>query len=399
MPGLSAVTAALDARDRDAFAAAVAELPGLPDDHFLYDHPLIGWVARQGWGDGVEVLLEAGSNPKKLPGVLHMGIFPTFLYDPDVRPLELLIEAGADIEAYQPDRMGTPLQAASVVIEERGAAITALLLAHGADPNRAPNGSWSPLFNACVRPCVETVRLLLEAGADPNGGDGDDVPPLHAAISELVNAVRRSADNPDDNSAEIAAHFAPRAVALLAEHGADVTATHNGRDVMWRLLAMAECPPGLFEAVLDAGAPTDGHIEFKGESVDYLAFAVYRGAPVSVLRRLVAAGCPLDKPYACLSDQTVARVLAGWLPDAALTLWDAFDAVGEALLAARTPKGASALDLAAVNGSEALVRRLHAAGLALTVANADGKSTLDLVREHRPEMAPLIEELQAAEAS
>lgn len=398
MPALPKVMAALNARDREAFAAAVAALPGTPDDHVVYNHPLIGWVAREGWADGIEVLLEAGSKPAALEGVLHMGIFPTLLYDTDVRALELLIEAGVDVNAYIPDRMGTPLQAASVVVEERGAAITALLLKAGADPNLAPEGSDSPLFNACVRPCVETVRLLLEAGADPNAAG--EVPPLHAAISELVNAVRRSQNNPDDNSDEVAEEFVPQTVALLVKHGADVTETLNGRDVTWRLLAMAECPQSLFETCLDAGAPTDGAIEFMEESIDYLGFALYRQLPAQILRRFVAAGCPVDVRYACLSNNTFAGALAGWYPDGAMALWDEFDHVGEAMLGARTLKGASALDLAVVvAGHEALARRLHKAGLKLTKENADGKSSLDLVREKRPEMAPLVEELQAAEAS
>ena len=399
MPAISHVESALDARDSEAFAAAVANLPGTPDDHRLYDHPLIGWVARQGWAEGVEILLNAGSNPKNLPGVLHMGIFPTYLYDTDVRALELLLDAGADPNAYLPEHMGTPLQAAALVIEDRGAAITELLLNKGADPNLAPSHSATPLFEACVRPCVDTVRLLLEAGADPNAGD-DDVTPLHAAISTLVNAVNRSEDNPDDSSAEIALQFVPPTIELLVQHGADVTATLNGRDVIWRLLAMAEAPPGLMETLLNAGAPTDGTIEFNGESVDYLGFAVFRGAPLSVLRPLVAAGCPLNTPYACLSDYSFATGIVGWDPEAALALWDEFDTVGQAFLTAKTARGVSTLDLAAVLAAhETLVRRLHNAGVKLTTSTLNGKTTMDMVREHQPSMVPLIEELQAAEAS
>ena len=396
---ISHVEAALDARDSKAFATAVKNLPGSPDDHRLYDHPLIGWVARQGWAEGVEILLNAGSNPKNLPGVLHMGIFPTYLYDTDVRALELLLDAGADPNAYLPEHMGTPLQAAALVIEDRGAAITELLLNTGADPNLAPGQSATPLFQACIRPCVDTVRLLLEAGADPNAGD-DDVTPLHAAISELVNAVNRSRDNPDDNSAEIARQFVPPTIELLVHHGADVTATLNGRDVIWRLLAMAEAPPGLMETLLHAGAPTDGTIEFDGESVDYLGFAMFREAPVSVYRPLVAAGCPLETRYACLDDNSFASGLIAWEPEAALTLWDEFDTVGRALLNIKTPTGASALDMAAaIAANKTLVRRLHNAGVKLTKSTVSGKTTMDMVREHQPTMIPLIEELQAAEAS
>jgi ankyrin repeat protein len=75
-----------------------------------------------------------------------------------------------------------------------------ILLDAGADPNAADHRfRWTPLLQAIHKQRLDAMRLLLERGADPNGRAPGGLTPLLMA-----------ADDPD-----------PTAVALLLAHGAD----------------------------------------------------------------------------------------------------------------------------------------------------------------------------------
>ena len=79
------------------------------------------------------------------------------------------------------------------------------LLAEGADVDGVSEGrsGWTPLHDACFEGRIESVKALLEGGADVNRADKDFYRPINLAAS--------------------AAHW--DVVRLLLEHGADVTAS------------------------------------------------------------------------------------------------------------------------------------------------------------------------------
>lgn len=92
-----------------------------------------------------------------------------------------------------PDTLGrTPLAWA---VEYGLSTAVEVLLQFGADVNQlrsTKDGGYSPLIHLVIAgPCsawmdaeiVETVRLLLQAGADPNGTDHEGWTPLHIAAS------------------------------------------------------------------------------------------------------------------------------------------------------------------------------------------------------------------------
>ena len=89
-----------------------------------------------------------------------------------------------------------------------------LLLRFGAYPNQlrpTKDGGYSPLIHLTIAgPCsswmdadiVETVRLLLQAGADPNGTDHEGWTPLHVAASwslfNVTNVLQQCGQSPLD---------------------------------------------------------------------------------------------------------------------------------------------------------------------------------------------------------
>jgi len=88
------------------------------------------------------------------------------------------------------------------------AAIVAALVAAGADLEARTHWGWTPLVRATVEGSVLEMRALLDAGADPNAWVGDEGPCVTGGKSLLMLAAAE-----------------PEKVALLLDHGADVTAS------------------------------------------------------------------------------------------------------------------------------------------------------------------------------
>lgn len=113
---------------------------------------------------------------------------------------EFLIENGADVNCPLPDTGETPLHSALCSVRRtRYDLVLEVLLAHGADPNRATHpgietGSFirdcrtkgeSPLHRAAAFGSEETLRLLLDAGAIVDAKDIHGDSPLTWASAYL----------------------------------------------------------------------------------------------------------------------------------------------------------------------------------------------------------------------
>ena len=98
-----------------------------------------------------------------------------------------LLEQGADVEALSEGSIAhvRPLGTAAFV---RSPALVRLLLDAGADPNgRAGDGS-TPLHTTAASGDLELVELLVERGADPTIANDDGTLPRDLATSEAVLA-------------------------------------------------------------------------------------------------------------------------------------------------------------------------------------------------------------------
>jgi ankyrin repeat protein len=126
----------------------------------------------------------------------------------DVELVEMLIEAGADVQAGG----RWPLDWAT---EEGNAETVACLLKHGASDNR--DRLNAALVTATMRGPTEAVRLLLEYGADPNASPTIGV---FGSFTPLMGAAYSASNGTD-------------AVKLLLQKGADVRAkTSSGETAL-----------------------------------------------------------------------------------------------------------------------------------------------------------------------
>ncbi len=116
---------------------------------------------------------------------------------------QALLDGGAD-----PNTPGgggeTPVHAAAFV---ENPAFLKAVLAHGGDPNvRNPVTATTPLSRALRGPHLDNVRILLDAGANPELGDNNADMPLHVAART--------------NSGQ--------GILMLLDAGADPMATNSG---------------------------------------------------------------------------------------------------------------------------------------------------------------------------
>ncbi len=146
-----------------------------------------------------------------------------------------------------------------------------LLLEAGADPN-AQDGRKSnetALHESCYHGDIEMTRLLLEAGADPNIANDWENTPLHHAIwqcrgnPKVIALLLSHGSNPDvpmntrdSRNGLFPLHVAcqvgwPKVTQLLLEHGADANVlSEKGDKPLDRVLVMKDSNPAR-EKLLD----------------------------------------------------------------------------------------------------------------------------------------------------
>ena len=182
----------------------------------------------------------------------------------------LLLQRKADPNV----RNGAGFTPLGIATAENAPATMHLLLAHGADPNAAQRGSVTPLVMAVSRGNPEAVRLLVEAGAVVNSGtatsprvSSDRISPLSVAVAS--RSLQREAillellDHGADVNGRDAQNNPPLVVSvprgdlagarLLLEHGAKVNAQDKlGRSAL--MLAAAQGNMALVRLLLTNGA-------------------------------------------------------------------------------------------------------------------------------------------------
>lgn len=133
--------------------------------------------------------------------------------------VKVLLDLGANPNAISNDGLAPLHRAAS------SAEITRSLLQRGADVSV---GKHSPLFLAIREQNLETLRLILEAGGDPNAVT--ELFSIRPAITDLARTALFCASFCSGLNRQISESMP--LISLLIENGADVNAPLNGRETL-----------------------------------------------------------------------------------------------------------------------------------------------------------------------
>ncbi len=128
----------------------------------------------------------------------------------DVAGVRQAITEGANVNRPHPRQLDFPLEAAITVGDPR---VVDELLRRGADPNKACWGDFTPLVRAILTNKVETVKLLLKAGA-PVNGSGPRSPLITAIRMKNVEMVSLLLREGADVIKHDATGASPRSVAI-----------------------------------------------------------------------------------------------------------------------------------------------------------------------------------------
>lgn len=132
------------------------------------------------------------------------------IFDDDVAALDELVAFRVDMHfVLQPAGLNYLHRALVTVTKMISPAIVARLLALGVDANAADSGGWTPLHYAARMKNVEVMRLLLDAGADPN-----------ALTAEMHTPLRKTL---------LTKPYSRNAIELLVSRGADVDRAGPGQ--------------------------------------------------------------------------------------------------------------------------------------------------------------------------
>lgn len=280
----------------------------------------------------LDLLLRAGADPNMVSAVGETPLM-TAAQTGNVDAVKLLLAHGASVDSREKSAGQTALMRA---VAANRPAIAKLLIAAGADVKARSNERFSPLLFATQQGNLETVKLLLDAGADPNesapdgiGGDTNarllykpntEAGALLVAIDSAPEREEmfrtRSGDVASGDSLLDLEHEAHQQVAMyLLDHGANPNEKGAGRTPLHS--AIQRDMPELVQMLVNHGADVNARLDKALPAVSRLGVPVPLGSTgfmlaanytnLEIMRILLKAGAD---PKLRSKDQTTALMLA-----------------------------------------------------------------------------------------
>jgi ankyrin repeat protein len=229
-------------------------------------------AAQRGDADAVRALLDAGADLEAEDPWQETALFAA-TQNGDLQTLQLLLDRGADPN-HRNRRGQTPLMFAVWCEDGRALEMIDRLLRAGADVDAKDEGGSTALNDAAGKIDPHLVRILLDAGADPNAYEN------YRGWAPLLHSLFPYGDE--------AVHV--EVLRLLLASGADPNARGRGGGTAL-MNAVGRVSPGIVGLLLDYRA--DPNLTNDDGSTP-LMLAVRKGylgpGTAEVVRRLIAAG-------------------------------------------------------------------------------------------------------------
>jgi ankyrin repeat protein len=256
--------------------------------------PAIAWAAFVGEAEAIKLLLDAGAGVRRgaglarkalqvylSSGISHDKRSGQATYEQVVARREgvvrRLLAAGATVNSdvlvaaiAQTPHLGQPPH--SLTIET-----VRLLLAAGADVNPPPAGGTTPLMEAASRNSPAVLKLLLDAGAHAS---------LNAKDGLGRTALMLAPGSRSDPSSTAAAR-------LLVAAGADVNAADREGQTPLMLNALKQVPE-MIALLLKAGANVNAKDSRGRTALLYVRQEMYADVSAQVIAALIAAGAEVN---------------------------------------------------------------------------------------------------------
>jgi ankyrin repeat protein len=254
-PKAVSMVEALRTADRQTFDKMAAEDPKLLNARGPEGSTPFMYAVLYADAPTLERLIKQGADPNKRNDAGATALMWSAV---DLEKTRVLLAHGADVNAKSDDAR-TPLMIAAG--RPGGAPIVKLLLAHGAkvNPTSNPGAESSPLIEASVAGDAETMRALLDRGAEfkdiggfaiMNAVGADCMKCVDLLVARKMDATQytialqgvASVDNPD-------------LIRLMLDHGADVNAADpTGRTALMYAAVSDALPVDVVKMLLEKGA-------------------------------------------------------------------------------------------------------------------------------------------------
>ena len=201
-----------------------------------WGRPPLAYAAATGQDKIVKALLAAGAHDLPPdPYKYESSAISWAVERKDVSLIRLLCRSGSD-----PNLLDRAIDGGSMAVIRE-------LLAEKADPNREDTRGYRPLHNAAMRDESDIIRILVDAGANPNEPIGPNTAPCGPPLQDYLMPLALAAEQGSTKSA-----------AELLKHGAKVDCLDQQAQTPLHYASRSYDPPskvvGAAKELLQAGA-------------------------------------------------------------------------------------------------------------------------------------------------